>query len=603
MPADGPGSGASPSAGPARAPRLSRTARGGLALGVGTGISTALGYAFTAVLARSFGPGEYGALVALLGAGLIGTIPASGLQYVVARRTVALGLPAGRNDGPTLLLSGVTGVLLCVLIAAGSPLIKDYLHLASVGPVLALGVTLIPMTVSGAMQGGLLGHHRLPALSSLMVLTAVARFAGGALTAAMGWDVTGAMACLAAAAVVTTVVGYAQTGPASWGVRAAAVSLRMERALAGDVARACSAVAGIVVLTNVDLLLARHYLPADVSGAYGVASLFAKAMLWGTQFVAQAAFPALARPEQARKLLAQAVGGTAAIGAVGVLATVLAAGPVVRVATGQGAYDEAVRLAPWFALLGLGWALAQVLLLAAVAAGERTAGRILWLVIAAEAGAIATGLHGSAGQILSACVISVGWYALAAALLARSAAGRPAGAHRREDTPVADLHVDGGVVGADVQVDLPVDAVPAPRQPAESRELTAAFGSDPTVRTVAEPHGDPRRPDPAAAPVAGQGDLRSSGPVPEPRDGQDGFRSGLRGSEPAAGDGDQAAGLPGVPWWDGSADFGESGGDDLVGEPADRGDLGDRGEDDVPRPRGGELGDGPPAGVRAEHRG
>jgi O-antigen/teichoic acid export membrane protein len=558
MPADGPGSGPA-----ARVPSLSRTARGGLVLGVGTGISTALGYAFTAVLARSFGPGEYGALVALLGAGLIGTIPASGLQYVVARRTVALGLPAGRNDGPTLLLAGATGVVLCVLVAVTAPLIKDYLHLASVGPVLALGVTLIPMTMSGAMQGGLLGHHRLPALSTLMVLTAVARFAGGALTAALGWDVTGAMATLAGAAVVTTAVGYAQTGPASWGVRAAAVSLRMERALAGDVARACSAVAGIVVLTNVDLLLARHYLPADVSGAYGVASLFAKAMLWGTQFVAQAAFPALARPDRARKLLGQAIAGTAAIGAVGVLLTVVAAGPVVRVATGQGSYGEATRLAPWFALLGLGWALAQVLLLAAVAAGERTAGRILWLVIAAEAGAIVTGLHASAGQILSACLISVGWYAAAAALLARSAAGRPGGAHRREDgpgptgtEPATDLHVDGGVVGADVHVD-----VPQPRRPAQGWQVTSG----------------PPAADPADSVGSGPHELTPGRRAP--------------------------ADLPGVPWWDGSASFGERGRDDLVREPADRGDVGDRGEDDVPRPRGGELGDGPAAGVRAEHRG
>jgi O-antigen/teichoic acid export membrane protein len=590
---------------PAEAPSLSRTARGGLVLGLGTGISTALGYAFTAVLARSFGPAEYGALVALLGAGLIGTIPASGLQYVVARRTVSLGLPAGRNDGPTLLLSGVTGVALCLLVAAASPVIEDYLHLGSVGPVLALGVTLIPMTVSGALQGGLLGHHRLGALSALMVLTAVARFAGGVLTAALGWDVTGAMGTLAVAAAVTAVIGYALTGPESWGarswgarswgarswgasVRGARAALRVEKALAGDVARACSAVAGITVLTNVDLLLARHYLPADVSGAYGVASLFAKAMLWGTQFVAQAAFPALARPERARRLLAQAVAGTAAIGAVGVLLTAVAAGPVVRVATGQASYGEAVRLAPWFALLGLGWALAQVLLLAAVAAGERTAGLILWLVITVEAAAIALALHGSAGEILAACLISVGWYALAAAMLARGAAGRPAGEHRREDAPAAgagevaaeeaaaDLRVDGAVVGADVHVDTP-----------EPRRLELPPGRGEPAGWFAGPGAPGRAGEPAAGPGARE-------PAAGPRAGTaNGNGRGEARREPVE--------LPGVPWWDGSADLGQGGGDDLVGEPADRGDP-DPGEHDVPSPRGGEVGDGPPAGLRAEHR-
>lgn len=399
-----------------RSARLGRSTRGGLALGVASVLSNALGYAFTVVLARSFGPADYGALVALLGAGLIGTIPASGLQYVVARRTVALGLAPGRNDGATLALAAGTGAALLLAAAAVSPLARSYLHLSGVGPVLALGATLVPMTLAGAVQGALLGHGRFTALGTVYVVSATGRFAAGALTVVLGWGVTGAMALLAAAAVLTTGFAWLLAGPGTWrgGDR-----LRPERALAGDVARACSAVAGIIVLSNVDVLLARHYLDPETSGAYGVASLFAKAVLWGAQFVAQAAYPALARSEGRRRLLGRTLAASAGIGMVGVALTAVAAGPVVRAVTGQGDYGEAARLAPWFALLGLGWTLAQALLLAAVAAGDRRPGRLLWAAIAVEAGAVALLLHHSPGQILAACLVTVAGYIAGTAVLDR----------------------------------------------------------------------------------------------------------------------------------------------------------------------------------------
>ena len=154
---------------------------------------------------------------------------------------------------------------------------------------LALAVSLVPLTLAGAFQGALLGHRRFVALGAVYVATALARLAAGVLTALAGWGVTGAFWTLAAAAALSTGFGWLLTGPRSW--RPAGTGTGD---LAREVVQACSTVAGILVLTNTDVLLARHYLDAETSGAYGVASLFAKAMLWGSQFVVQAAYPALA---------------------------------------------------------------------------------------------------------------------------------------------------------------------------------------------------------------------------------------------------------------------------------------------------------------------
>jgi O-antigen/teichoic acid export membrane protein len=438
--------------------RAARRRSGGLTAGVTLGLAsaaaTALGYLFTAVLARSFTVDDYGALVALLGAGLIGTIPAAGLQYVVARRTVALGLPPGRNDGPSLRLSGLAGIGLLVVGAAVAVPARSWLHLDGAQPMLALAVSLVPLTLAGAFQGALLGHRRFAALGSMYVASALTRLAAGVLTALAGWGVTGAFWALAGAAVLSTGFGWLLTGPRSWlpaGTRTAA--------LTREVLQACSTVAGILVLTNTDVLLARHYLDAETSGAYGVASLFAKVMLWGSQFVAQAAYPALAAAEGRRRLLLRTLSATAALGLLGIAGTAVAGHQLVRLATGSG-YGVSTRMLVAFAVLGTAWSVTQVLLLAAVAVGDRRPSRLLWGLIAAEAAVVAIGPHDSPSQILTVCTVAVLFFGALIAALEWTA--RPDGAPAPVPVSAADPAPPPGPLstGAPDPVADPVPARP-----------------------------------------------------------------------------------------------------------------------------------------------
>src|SRR5260370_16253106 len=96
-------------------------ARGGAALWVASTLGNGLAYGFTAVVARSFGPAQYGALGALLGAALIGAIPAGALQYVLARRTAAGHLERDHNEPPGLRLSLHLAPALPPPLAAPSP--------------------------------------------------------------------------------------------------------------------------------------------------------------------------------------------------------------------------------------------------------------------------------------------------------------------------------------------------------------------------------------------------------------------------------------------------------------------------------------------------
>ena len=387
-------------------------ARAGVLLGAASVLSTALGYGLTVLLTRSYGPAEYGALGALLGVGLIGGIPAGALQYVLARRTASAGLPAGANERAGLRLSVTVGTVLGGLVIVLSPVADAFFHLGSPWPALWLGVMLLPYSVQGAMLGGLLGHERYAAFAAGQVLTAVARFAAGVVTVLLTLSVAGAMAALAVGTFAAAAGLWWLSGPASWTVPG------RSRDLLADLARACSAIAGVIVLSNVDLLLARHFLSPAESGAYALAALFGKACLWGAQFVPALVFPRLARDGSGRGLLLRSAAAAGGVGLAGILAAAVAAGPVVRAIAGDDpGYAEAVALAVPFAVLGTLWALVQLALLAAVAGGDPGPGRLLWVVVAVEALIITVGPHDSPAAILAVGLVCTSVLAVAATLL------------------------------------------------------------------------------------------------------------------------------------------------------------------------------------------
>ena len=387
-------------------------ARAGVLLGVASVLSNALGYGLTVLLTRSFGPAEYGALGALLGVGLIGGIPAGALTYVLARRTAAAELPAGANERAGLRLSITVGAVVGGLVIVLAPVADAFFHLGSPWPAFWLGVMLLPYSVQGALLGGLLGHERYTAFAAGQLLTALARFAAGVVTALLALSVAGAMAALAVGTFAAAAGLWWMCGPASWSVPG------RSRDLLADLARACSAIAGVIVLSNVDLLLARHFLSREESGAYALAALFGKACLWAAQFVPALVFPRLARDGSGRGLLLRSAAAAAGVGAAGILVASVAAGPVVRVIAGDDpGYAEAVNLAVPFAILGTLWALVQLALLAAVAAGDPRPGRLLWVVVAVEALVIAVGPHDSPAGILAVSLVCTGVLAVAATLL------------------------------------------------------------------------------------------------------------------------------------------------------------------------------------------
>ena len=383
-----PASPSTPSAGAVR--------RGGAALAVATVVSNLLGYAFAVVLSRSLGPGGYGALAALLALGLIGSVPAIALQLLVARETAET--PGQGADW--VRTSALLGVALMVLVWLTAPIATAFLGLPGPAPVLWLGVTLLPVTVTGALQGVLLGARRYGGLAASYLLLSGLRLAGAGVAAMLGWSVAGAIGAAAVGTALTAVVVARITARGR-------LTRRDEAAAAGSGFRqhvrllvaAASATAAILVLTNLDVVLARHYLPAEESGQYGVGALFAKAAFWAPHFLAVLVFPMLVARAERRRSFLVTTGLTLAIGAVVVLGALLFAGPLLEATVGP-AYSRGADLAPQFAVLGVLAALLQLLLFAGLARRTRRAEAFVWSGIAAQVVLVAGWFHGSAEEVL-----------------------------------------------------------------------------------------------------------------------------------------------------------------------------------------------------------
>lgn len=403
---------------PARRHR-DRGIAGGSALAASTTLSNAFAAILVVVLAHSYTGGTFGALAALLGVALIATLPATGLQYVVARRTARADLPPRVYDATMLRWAALLGLGVAAVVVAMAPLLSSFLDVP-VAAVLFVGASVVPYMINCAQLGSLLGQSELSRLAVAQLFLAGSRLAAVIVAGTRHQGVTSVMAWLFVASCASVVFCAAVTGLRTWTAR-----LPADGDLARELVGATLTLAGISVLINLDILLARHYLSADDSGAYALAALFAKAALWSAQFVPQLVFSKLAREDGSRDALRRAALADVAVSAAVVVLAMTMARPVLDVVSRDPLVPTAARLAPLFAILGAGWALCYLVLLSSIATRNGVAGRMLWFTLLAESAVIAVGWHHSPAQIVAICAagsLALGIAATAMALRAASPA-------------------------------------------------------------------------------------------------------------------------------------------------------------------------------------
>jgi O-antigen/teichoic acid export membrane protein len=393
-------------------PRRRSLRRSALVLAAGMGVANAGNYGFNVVMAFLLGPAAYGALAALLALVLVGSVPGLALQAVVARRTTLAGGAAWPGAG---WLVGRAGLGLGLLTVLAGPGLVLFLHLDSAVPVVWLALALAPTPLLFAVQGLLQGRERFGALAAVMVAGAAVKLAAGLALVAAGLGVSGAMAGVAAGALLASLAGLRLAAPLR------GPSNRepgLERGWWREVGTATTGLLGLFLLANVDVLLARHYLDRAAAGRYALGAVVAKIAFWAPQFVVTVVFPRLVGAADPRRLLAGSAGLIVGFGVLlaGGLVVADRAGLIVPVL--GGGYAGLGPLLPLFAALGTALALVQLLLFEGIATRDRRMGRAVAVALVAEVALVAGPLHGSVGQIagtalgVALALATTGWWLL-----------------------------------------------------------------------------------------------------------------------------------------------------------------------------------------------
>lgn len=406
----------------------------GAVLFVGTLAGNLLGYLFFVVLSRTLSPQDLGAVGSLASLATIAAVPGLGIQLVAARWVAA---PASDSaevaDGADAALAA--GLRLALLLSAIALVLAPgaaYLLRVDVSAALAVAVAAAPITMTFAVQGLLQGRERFAALAIVAALVGVTRVVAAVIAAVAGLGPVAVMWLFAAGCAVTFVAAAALLrrdgrlpGPSAirhaWGSSAARTIFR-------ESATAVLPMSGLLVLSSVDMLLARHFLPADLSGGYAVGVLFEKVALWGPAFLATLYYPRMARPSDRPRAVRDALLLTAAVGVIGIVAAFLLGGPLVAVVGGAG-YAALAPLAWLFTALGVALALVQVLVYADLAVGRHRAGAAVWLALGASAVVVA-GRHDTITAVVTGVLGSILAVAIVSAALSRSprrARGAPRG--------------------------------------------------------------------------------------------------------------------------------------------------------------------------------
>jgi O-antigen/teichoic acid export membrane protein len=342
-------------------------------------------------------------------------------RHIVAAEGVAAeGAAADRGVGEAqrqLLTTGLGGaVAVGALVVLATPLLVALLHLPDGWPVVWLGLSLAPLTLLGVFHGILQGHRRFATLALLVGIEGVAKV-GGALAGLLALHTT-------AATLAGMAAGSALTAAAGWWICGLRRPARATLALAGRVLHASQAILGLVLLVNLDIVLARHTLPAAQAGDYAVGVIITKIAYWLPQAVAVIVLPRFVDERHRRRAVPVALAVIALLDIWVVLPALLTGGTLIRLIGGPG-YGAHAGAAWLFALLGSLLALVQLLLFSRIASADRRSAMAVWAAVALEVALVTRWLHGSVTQVATAALASVTLLVLAGLAIEYRSARRP----------------------------------------------------------------------------------------------------------------------------------------------------------------------------------
>lgn len=282
-----------------------RMLRGSAVLLGSTGVVSATNLLYNIAIARGLGPAGFGHATAIYTLLMLLSAITLAFQLVCSKLVAKNPELAEKVALYQLLLrrSWRVGLVLGGFIAIGSTGIAQYLHLPAAHDIVLLGLGTAVYVPLGVQRGMLQGTYSFTRLAVNFVLEAFIKIVGALVLLHYGFGVTGVIA----AVVISIIIAYLTAGPAI------KTKLSPPIRITASFREGMQAVVfffGQVVISNLDILLVKHYFAADVAGLYAVVALVGRVVYMFSWSVISSMFPVSAATVQqkaSRKVLQSAL--------------------------------------------------------------------------------------------------------------------------------------------------------------------------------------------------------------------------------------------------------------------------------------------------------
>jgi O-antigen/teichoic acid export membrane protein len=249
----------------------------------GSFVVNVLNYVFTLVMSRLMGVVAFGEVAAMLSLLLVISVPSSALTMLMTREVAfRSGQISAARDLFLFLRRHVViaGIGFWVIFLILMPFLSYFLHISYV-PFLIFSL-LIPLSAFGALQSGTLqGLQEFFMLSKQNVLSALIKLIVAIILVLDGFSVPGVMVALVLAQISSWIYGYYSTRSTLSISKDTMRPLLDGRGIGISFSAILLATFLLTLLSNIDVLLAKHFLPAVLAGQYGALSTVGKIIIYG----------------------------------------------------------------------------------------------------------------------------------------------------------------------------------------------------------------------------------------------------------------------------------------------------------------------------------
>jgi O-antigen/teichoic acid export membrane protein len=333
---------------------------------IGVGLFNFFNLLYHFFMVRYLSPEEYGHLNTLMALFMVISVPASTVQTTVTKFVSSFQV-LNRYDRVRkllqhlLLLMSVVGFGIFLLILLGSFRLSSFFQFESKGVIIILGIILLFAMVIPVPWGGLQGLQKFGILTFNLIVNGAIKFAFGVLFVLIGFGVMGAMGAILLSYVVTTFLSLAilqMSLPKGGLVGGERENIEFsDQSYFSEVYQYLFPVGVTLlcftVLTNIDLILIKHFFTPIEAGYYSIAQMIGKIILFLPIPVIMVMFPKLTalqgqgRTEKGLPILKQSLMIAFIFCGSAILIGLLFPSLLIMIVSGK-AYLECIRLVKFF---------------------------------------------------------------------------------------------------------------------------------------------------------------------------------------------------------------------------------------------------------------